>query len=78
MDATLLELSNPPWRVVLAVGGFGALSIGLWWRSLSRELSKKRRRVFNLCSSCGYPLSGNVSGICPECGTPTGPNEGGA
>lgn len=23
-----------------------------------------------VCSSCGYNLTGNVSGICPECGTP--------
>ena len=22
------------------------------------------------CQSCGYNLTGNVSGICPECGTP--------
>jgi hypothetical protein len=22
------------------------------------------------CSSCGYPLTGNVSRVCPECGTP--------
>lgn len=24
------------------------------------------------CVSCGYDLTGNVSGICPECGTPVG------
>ncbi len=23
------------------------------------------------CQSCGYNLTGNLSGICPECGTPT-------
>jgi hypothetical protein len=23
------------------------------------------------CASCGYNLTGNLSGICPECGTPT-------
>jgi hypothetical protein len=22
------------------------------------------------CQTCGYDLTGNVSGICPECGTP--------
>lgn len=22
------------------------------------------------CTSCGYDLTGNTSGICPECGTP--------
>jgi len=25
------------------------------------------------CRTCGYNLTGNVSGICPECGTPVGP-----
>lgn len=24
------------------------------------------------CRSCGYNLTGNVSGICPECGAPVG------
>jgi hypothetical protein len=24
----------------------------------------------NACRTCGYNLTGNVSGICPECGTP--------
>ena len=24
------------------------------------------------CRSCGYNLTGNVSGVCPECGTSTG------
>jgi hypothetical protein len=30
------------------------------------------RRVFpeHCCPSCGYNLTGNVSGVCPECGTP--------
>ena len=25
----------------------------------------------NRCRSCGYDLTGNVSGNCPECGEPT-------
>lgn len=31
-----------------------------------------RRREYpeGACQTCGYNLSGNVSGICPECGTP--------
>jgi hypothetical protein len=32
----------------------------------------------SLCSSCGYNLTGNVSGICPECGTPCEQRTGGA
>jgi hypothetical protein len=26
----------------------------------------------NCCSTCGYNLTGNVSGVCSECGTPAG------
>lgn len=25
----------------------------------------------NHCCTCGYDLTGNVSGVCPECGAPT-------
>ena len=27
----------------------------------------------NLCKTCGYDLTGNISGVCPECGTPLPP-----
>ena len=32
-------------------------------------LRRYRRRKKGLCVSCGYDLTGNVSGVCPECGT---------
>ena len=32
-----------------------------WWR--------RRRPRPGHCRSCGYDLTGNVSGVCPECGT---------
>jgi hypothetical protein len=31
------------------------------WRRLGRA---------GVCRTCGYDLTGNVSGVCPECGTP--------
>lgn len=34
------------------------------WRLSIRH----RRRNRGLCTSCGYDLTGNVSGVCPECG----------
>ncbi len=34
----------------------------------------KRRTPPGTCRSCGYDLTGNVSGRCPECGTPTNAN----
>jgi len=33
-------------------------------------LRPHRRRQRGLCSSCGYDLTGNMTGVCPECGTP--------
>lgn len=33
-------------------------------------LLRDRHRQLNHCRSCGYNLTGNVSGVCPECGTP--------
>ena len=29
---------------------------------------RHRRRKRGLCLTCGYNLTGNVSGVCPECG----------
>lgn len=39
------------------------VTAALWWRE---------RRPFppGRCASCGYDLTGNVSGRCPECGEP--------
>jgi hypothetical protein len=31
----------------------------------------RRRHLPGQCPSCGYNLTGNVSGVCPECGTAT-------
>jgi len=33
-------------------------------------------RAPGLCGSCGYDLTGNISGICPECGMPAIEDEG--
>ena len=30
--------------------------------------NKRRKLGPNACSSCGYDLTGNESGVCPECG----------
>jgi len=35
----------------------------LWYRD--------RRQPRGHCQTCGYDLTGNVSGVCPECGIPT-------
>ena len=39
------------------------------------RLTRRRwRRKHGLCVSCGYDLTGNVSGRCPECGETTEAN----
>jgi hypothetical protein len=36
---------------------------------------RERRHAAKVCVTCGYSLTGNVSGICPECGTPVRTSE---
>jgi len=39
---------------------------------ISIALPYLREEISSLCISCGYSLTGNVSGVCPECGTKIG------
>jgi hypothetical protein len=38
---------------------------------LTVRLFVKPKPLAGTCLSCGYNLTGNISGVCPECGTPT-------
>jgi len=38
---------------------------------VARQHAERCRRE-GVCISCGYSLTGNVSGVCPECGTKAG------
>lgn len=51
----------PVWLPLLATV---ALSSMLW-------IVDRRQVRSGFCSTCGYDLTGNVSGRCPECGTVT-------
>ena len=43
--------------------------LGVW---MIRSSGPRRPRFpIGQCQSCGYNLTGNVSGVCSECGTPT-------
>ena len=53
-----ISVGIPLWIPLVVV----AIPTGLLWR---RE--RKRPRPGH-CRSCGYNLTGNVSGVCPECG----------
>jgi hypothetical protein len=55
------EYAMPLWAPSLL---FATLAIFLFRRD-------RERPGPGHCRSCGYNLTGNLSGICPECGTPT-------
>jgi hypothetical protein len=62
----------PPERVV-AVPHWFAVGLAAWAGLALRRHAKRMRppehaRQTNMCSSCCYDLTGNLSGICPECG----------
>lgn len=48
--------------------GDGRAGTRVVWRKYRYRLPFDQRGIF--CQSCGYNLTGNVSGICSECGTP--------
>jgi predicted RNA-binding Zn-ribbon protein involved in translation (DUF1610 family) len=52
---------NTAMGIGVLLGGLTAIVV----RLLLRPLSKPKPGI---CASCGYNLTGNVSGVCPECG----------
>jgi len=39
-----------------------------FWRAASEPRFQKETNSDHRCVSCGYDLTGNISGVCPECG----------
>ena len=61
----MYDVRVPYWAPALAA----LLPPGIPWLRRQRRLrSWKSRAAKGLCPSCGYDLTGNVSGVCPECG----------
>jgi len=56
----VLRWGVPLWPVPVAVVTASALLFGA-------AIVRQRRGLAGVCS-CGYDLTGNVSGVCPECG----------
>lgn len=59
------ELWFPVWMPTLAFATFPLIVL------FRGPLRRRRRLRRGRCTSCGYDLTGNESGICPECGTET-------
>jgi len=57
-------IRTPLWIVAAGTSMLTAFLATLSWRC------RRRRYPRGLCSTCGYDLTGNVSGICSECGRP--------
>ena len=68
-------LANLIWRhsrsFIVIVAITMAANMAIWGirRLVSGKVTLWRE---DLCSACGYDLTGNLSGKCPECGTQTG------
>lgn len=60
------------WPVCVGVTAILAIGCISRIRKLQRQSLCRRLVDLGLCSSCGYDLTGNTSGVCPECGTSTG------
>jgi hypothetical protein len=55
-------LALPMWSLVVIFALAPLLSFLSW-------VQRRRRKEAGQCLTCGYDLTGNVSGVCPECGT---------
>lgn len=62
-------------RIECSPTGTGIVSLPVWLLSMPLFIPivirtfRRRQRPPIECMTCGYNLTGNVSGICPECGT---------
>lgn len=59
--------------IVTGMGMLAGLAVLLWAFGpgiILLFMYETRRRLKGHCRTCGYDLTGNVSGICPECGSP--------
>lgn len=76
-----LTLERPRWHLsymtlfndLIYIGVLATIAVGVALASrfaavLSMRNGTRQKIRDPICSSCGYNLTGNVSGICPECG----------
>ncbi len=69
------ESIRPPLFATVALGALGpvllAASLTWYWWPVLLAGGKLGEPEWPCCETCGYNLTGNVSGRCPECGTAT-------
>ena len=64
----VVETGETTWGAQVRLAWPASLS-GLAAASLiALRARRAARRAGGVCASCGYNLTGNVSGVCPECG----------
>lgn len=66
----------PPYNPLRLGAPYGAWVVSMWlvtYYAVSYERIRRRALAHGFCNSCGYNLTGNLSGICPECGKPVPP-----
>lgn len=56
----------PRFFILMLSLSLGAAAV-LW---IIERICRKRLSKPGCCPSCGYNLTGNISGVCPECGMP--------
>ncbi len=56
------------WYVLLDIPTWAGILTAYPCIAAVREAVRRRRDRHGRCRSCGYDLTGNVSGRCPECG----------
>jgi hypothetical protein len=64
-NATRYRAEIPSWEPIGIFAIYPSLALS---GVILRHRRRRQRRARGLCLSCGYDLTGNVSGTCPECG----------
>jgi len=63
--------TSQSWRSFFLPWWFFALAFAILpLLTLAQRLRSLTRRRAGQCASCGYNMTGNVTGACPECGSP--------
>jgi hypothetical protein len=58
--------NNTMRMLFLLLAGIPLTAVAAW--TLKGWFAQRRKRPHGTCRTCGYNLTGNVSGVCPECG----------